>query len=55
MLELLKENFKVIRQKRPSYGRFTFCVFFAFFVLKRFKFQKKYFLKVTLELGFVCP
>ena len=27
-------------KKQPSYGRFTFCVFFAFFVLKRFKFQK---------------
>ena len=30
-------------KKRPSYGRFMFCVFFAFFVLKRLKFQKNVF------------
>ena len=28
-----------------------FKCFFAFFVMKNSKFQKKYFLKVTLELG----
>ena len=42
-LRMFTANFKVVREKQLSYGRFTFCVFFAFFVLKRFKFQKNIF------------
>ena len=46
-------NFIFQVKKLPSYGCFLFWVFFSYFVtIKKLKFQKKYFLKVTLELGF---
>ena len=46
-------NLNIVSQNWPSYGHFTFWLLFVFLILKNSKFWKIYFLKVSLELGYV--
>ena len=54
ILCMFTKKFKAVAWKFVSYSCFKFFCFFAFLALKKLKFSKLHFLKVTLKLCYVC-